>query len=246
MIKKKKERDEAGVYVVEGRRMFAEAPEEEIKEVYVSESFMKQFGQEPGIADKLKGAGYEVLSDDLFRYVSDTQTPQGVMCIMARRSCSLKEVMSGEMPFLLFIEELQDPGNLGTMIRAGEGAGITGVVLSEDSVDIYNPKTIRSTMGSVFRIPFCYVPDIRAAVNEAKEAGLAVYAAHLKGERSYDEPDYRRGCGIIIGNEGAGISDRVSEAASELIRIPMKGRVESLNAAVAATVIMYEVARQRR
>ena len=132
------------------------------------------------------------------------------------------------------------------MIRAGEGAGITGLVMTDNTVDIYNPKTIRSTMGSVFRIPFCHVPDLKAAVNEAKAAGISVYAAHLKGERSYDQPDYKPGCGIIIGNEGAGITDRIAGAATELIKIPMKGQVESLNAAVAATVIMYEVARQRR
>ncbi len=246
LIAKKKARDEEKVFVTEGRRMFAEAPEEEIKEVYVSDSFLRQSGKDPAIADKLQRCGFEVLSDEVYRHVSDTKTPQGIMCIVRQKEYSLKEVMSRDTPFLLLAEDLQDPGNLGTMIRAGEGAGITGVIMTENTVDIYNPKTIRSTMGSIFRIPVCYVPDMLTTIAMAGEMGITLYASHLKGERMYDEPDYRKPCGIIIGNEGAGIRQETADAASELIKIPMKGEVESLNAAVAATVIMYEIARQRR
>lgn len=246
LIKKKKARDEEGVFVVEGRRMFMEAPDEGIKEIYVSKSFLEQFKNEPGIGEKLERCGYEVLSNEVFRSVSDTQTPQGIMCIVRQMKYDIEEVISGPSPFLLFAEDIQDPGNLGTMIRSGEGAGITGVLMTDNTVDIYNPKTIRSTMGSVFRTKFCHVPDMKAAVDMAKSAGIKVYAAHLKGKRVYDEPDYKGPCGIIVGNEGAGITEETALAATELIKIPMKGRVESLNAAVAATVIMYEIARQRR
>ena len=154
--------------------------------------------------------------------------------------------MSGEKPFLLLVEDLQDPGNLGTMIRAGEGAGITGLVMTANTVDIYNPKTIRSTMGSVFRVPFCYVGDMKTALVLAGKKGITTYAAHLKGEAPYDKEDYSGGAAIIIGNEGKGISFETAKAADKLVKIPMKGEVESLNAAVAATVLMYEVARQRR
>ena len=132
------------------------------------------------------------------------------------------------------------------MIRAGEGAGITGVIMTENTVDIYNPKTIRSTMGSIFRIPFCYVADMSEAIEGAKKLGITVYAAHLGGDRAYDENDYRKGTAFIIGNEGAGITEHTAEQADELIKIPMLGEVESLNAAAAATVLMYEVSRQRR
>ncbi len=246
LIKKKKARDEEGVFAAEGRRMFSEAPEDMIREIYVSQSFLMQFGNDPGIKEKLERCGFEVLSDEVYKYISDTQTPQGIMCIVRQKRYTQEEVMSGPEPFLLFVEDIQDPGNLGTMIRTGEGAGVTGVIMSEGTVDIYNPKTIRSTMGSVFRMRFCQVPDMKAAVLEARKAGISVYAAHLKGERPYDEPDYRKACGFIVGNEGAGISEDTARSATELIRIPMKGEVESLNAAVAATVIMYETARQRR
>ena len=246
LIKKSKIRDEEGVYVVEGRRMFEEAPEAEIKKIYVSAGFMERFGNEPSIKGKLEKAEYEILSDSVYEYVSDTRTPQGLMCIMEQKEYSLDRVMSGDKPFLLLVEDLQDPGNLGTMIRAGEGAGITGLVMTANTVDIYNPKTIRSTMGSVFRVPFCYVGDMKTALDLAGKKGITTYAAHLKGEAPYDKEDYSEGTAIIIGNEGKGISPETSKAADKLVKIPMKGEVESLNAAVAATVLMYEVARQRR
>ena len=246
LIKKSKVRDEEGLYVVEGRRMFEEAPEAEIKKIYLSAGFAEHFGKDPSITEKLEKVGYEVLSDSVYEYVSDTKTPQGIMCIMKQKKYSLEQVMSGEDPFLLLVEDLQDPGNLGTMIRAGEGAGITGVIMTSNTVDIYNPKTIRSTMGSVFRLPFCYVADLKEVLEIAGDKGIRTYAAHLQGENPYDREDYSGGCAIIIGNEGKGIRPETAKRAGKLVKIPMKGEVESLNAAVAATVLMYEVARQRR
>ncbi len=246
LIKKSKVRDEEGLYVVEGPRMFEEAPEAEIKKIYLSADFAEHFGNDPSITEKLEKVEYEVLSDSVYEYVSDTKTPQGIMCIMKQKEYLLEQVMSGEDPFLLLVEDLQDPGNLGTMIRAGEGAGITGVIMTSNTVDIYNPKTIRSTMGSVFRLPFCYVADMSEALEIADNKGIVTYAAHLKGENPYDREDYSGGCAIIIGNEGKGIRPETAKRAGKLVKIPMKGQVESLNAAVAATVLMYEVARQRR
>ena len=245
LIKKSKVRDEEGLYVVEGRRMFEEAPEAEIKKIYLSAGFAEHFGDDPSVTEKLEKVGYEVLSDSVYEYVSDTKTPQGIMCIMKQKKYSLEQVMSGEDPFLLLVD-LQDPGNLGTMIRAGEGAGITGVIMTANTVDIYNPKTIRSTMGSVFRLPFCYVADLKEVLEIAGDKGIRTYAAHLQGENPYDREDYSGGCAIIIGNEGKGIRPETAKRAGKLVKIPMKGEVESLNAAVAATVLMYEVARQRR
>lgn len=226
--------------------MFEEAPDEEIKKIYASAGFMERFGNEPSIRKKLEKAGYEILSDPVYEYVSDTRTPQGIMCIIKQKEYSIDQVMSGEKPFILMVEDLQDPGNLGTMIRAGEGAGITGVVMTSNTVDIYNPKTIRATMGSIFRVPVCYVQDMETILEAARKKAITTYAAHLKGENPYDKEDYSGGTAIIIGNEGKGIKPETAEGADKLVKIPMKGEVESLNAAVAATVLMYEVARQRR
>ena len=148
---------------------------------------------------------------------------------------------------LMILEDLQDPGNLGTILRTGEGAGVTGVILSKNSVDIYNPKVIRSTMGSVYRVPFCYTSSIREEILPwLREKKITGYAAHLEGKNSYDREDYTRDTAFFIGNEGNGLSRELSENADIWIRIPMEGQVESLNAAMASGILMYEAYRQRR
>lgn len=146
---------------------------------------------------------------------------------------------------MLILENLQDPGNLGTIIRMAEGAGVTGVIMSCNTVDIYNPKTIRSTMGSLYRVPVIYVDDICEAVEECKQKGIRVYAAHLKGTDNYNIKDYTQPTAFMIGNEGNGLTDKLTDKADELVRIPMQGKVESLNAAIACTILTYEAVRQR-
>lgn len=244
--KKRKLRDEEKVFLIEGIRMFREVPRDRLSEVYVSETF---FGKERETLERvLSGMGVrlELLSDRVYEHVSDTKTPQGVLCVVKRREGSLEEMLKDESPFLLVLDNLQDPGNVGTIIRTAEGAGVTGVILSRDSADIYNPKTIRSTMGSVYRVPFCYTENIAGALEQINKAGIGTFAAHLEGKCAYDEADYKKPCAFLIGNEGNGLRDEVAEKAKEYIRIPMLGRVESLNAAIAASVLMFEAARQRR
>ena len=146
----------------------------------------------------------------------------------------------------MILENLQDPGNLGTILRTAEGAGVDGVILSKESVDIYNPKTIRSTMGSVYRLPFLYVDSIEAILPVLKKHHVHTYAAHLKGKNSYEQENYCGGTAFFIGNEGNGLTDHLSSQADTLIRIPMEGKLESLNAAVASAILMYESYRQRR
>ena len=146
----------------------------------------------------------------------------------------------------MVLENLQDPGNLGTIVRTGEAAGVTGILMSRETVDIYNPKVIRSTMGSVFRVPFLYADDLFGALRDLQKKGVRFYAAHLEGASVYDEEDYQAPCGFLIGNEGSGLSCEITALADARIRIPMEGEVESLNAAVAASVLLFETARQRR
>ena len=156
--KKRKARDEEGVYIVEGIRMYREAPRAQVREVYVSEQFYSRYGEELGLS--AWGRQMEILSDHVFSHVSDTKTPQGILLVMEQRSCEICEMLDldaqGRKPLLMVLDNLQDPGNLGTILRAGEAAGVTGVIMSHDCVDIYNPKVIRSTMGSVYRMPFVY------------------------------------------------------------------------------------------
>ena len=221
-------------------------PVDELQEVYVSESFYKKEKVLVNAIAGQAGVHIEVLTDTVFAHASDTKTPQGVLCVVRQKSYKLEDLLKGEKRHLLVLDNLQDPGNMGTIVRTAEGAGVTGVIMSRDCVDIYNPKTIRSTMGSIYRMPFYYAEDILKAIRKIKDAGIKVYAAHLDGEKSYDEEDYAFSCAFLIGNEGNGLREETSKMADHYIIIPMSGEVESLNAAIAASVLMFEVKRQRR
>lgn len=240
--KKAKVRREEQIYVVEGIRMFLEAPQEQIVQTYVSASFEAEKEHKK----YLKGRQYEVLSDTVFSYVSDTKTPQGILCLVKMPDYTLEQLLSDEKGMWLILENVQDPGNLGTMFRTGEGAGITGVIMDSSTVDIFNPKTIRSTMGSIYRIPFYISDDLRETIREIRDRGIRTYAAHLQGSVCYDTADYRQGTAFLIGNEGNGLTEATAALADTYIRIPMCGKLESLNAAMAAGILMYEANRQRR
>ena len=240
--KKSKVRNEEKVFVVEGLRMFVEVPKERVEMVYVSENFYNKKKQELNWEE----FPIEILSDSVFKHVSDTQTPQGVLCIVKQEKQDLDSLLNIENPHFMVLDNLQDPGNMGTFIRTAEGAGVDAVFMSRDCVDIYNPKTIRSTMGSIYRMPFIYIEEIIPLLEEFRKKGIKSYAAHLDGKNSYDQEDYCKGTAILIGNEGNGLRDEVAEKADIWVRIPMEGQVESLNAAIAASVLMFEVARQRR
>lgn len=241
LIQKAKTRKEQDVFITEGVKMFLEADTNRIKEVYVSASFY-----EKGFArEKLEQCNCEILSDELFRKVSDTQTPQGILCVMKQYHYTLEDLFQKENPLFLILEDIQDPGNLGTMVRTAEGAGVNGIVMTKGTVDIYNPKTIRSTMGSVYRMPFFYTDDLLSVMKELQQRNVKLYAAHLQGNQFYHQLDFKGGTAFLIGNEGNGLKDETAGAADVYMKIPMGGKVESLNAAVASVILMYEAARQR-
>lgn len=241
---KAKARREQGLFVAEGRKMFREAPAGWISKVYVAETL----SSDEEIMGKIKEEflSYEIVAESVFRQMSDTQTPQGVLSVLKKPVYTEEDILKGENPFLMILEDLQDPGNVGTIFRTGEGAGITGVLLTKTCVDVTNPKVIRSTMGSIYRMPFLYVEDVISCKEKLKQKCVRTYAAHLKGQNMYDQESYFGGTAFLIGNEGKGLTDQAAEAADRLIRIPMCGKVESLNAAMAAGILMYEAARQRR
>lgn len=275
LLSRSRERKKQGIFVVEGIKMFTEVPIDRLLEIYIEETlfkevlagkadeeFVKKLDQITGCLPKKDGKScvakdngisveFEIVRDDIFRKMSDTQTPQGILCVVKRMDEAfedlIREAQRREEPGLyLVLEDIQDPGNLGTMIRAGEGAGVSGIIMSDKTVDVYNPKTIRATMGSIYRVPFCYVSDLHRCIKDLQECDIQVFAAHLKGEESYDFQDYCRSVAFLIGNEGNGLKDETAELADTYIKIPMLGKVESLNAAIAATLLVYEAARQRR
>ena len=187
LIKSASRRKETGLYIVEGIRMVREIPADAVKTLYVAESMTDKFAD---ICNQIP-AEVEIVRDSVFQSMSDTNTPQGILAEVYQTATTEDDLFAGDAaPFLLIIERLQDPGNLGTIIRTAEGAGVTGIILSADTVDIYNPKVIRSTMGSVLRVPFVYASDLKEACEQMKKAGISLYAAHLKGMHNYDQEDY--------------------------------------------------------
>lgn len=239
---KAKVRREQGLFVAEGKKMFLEAPADWVSEVYVSESL----SADKEIMERAEKFFCEIVKDSVFRQMCDTKTPQGILTVLKLPVWTEEDVLGGDSPLVMVLEDLQDPGNAGTILRTGEGAGVKGVLLTKTCVDITNPKVIRSTMGSIYRIPFLYVEDVVSLKKKLADRGIRTFAAHLKGENSYDREDYRGGTAFFIGNEGKGLTDSAAETADCLIRIPMCGKVESLNAAMAAGILMYEASRQRR
>lgn len=195
-----------------------------------------------------KGSSLLVVSDTVFKSMSETKTPQGILAVAEMPDYRLLDKGFLEQAYtkngkikLLVLEDTADPGNLGTIMRTAEAAGVTGVIMGKGTVDIFNPKVVRSTMGSIFRLPFAYEEDLKETIKELKKQGISFYATHLKGEKSYKDIKYSDRSAILVGNEARGLSDEVADLADTYVLIPMQGKVESLNAAVAAALMMYEV-----
>ena len=228
------------LFVAEGIKLYREIPKQDIVNTYVSESFLKEN------KDTVKGS-YIIVKDNIFKDISDTVTPQGIICIVRQREYNLKTILnkSKKQTFIL-LESLQDPGNLGTIMRTAEGAGVDAVIMNKQTVDLFNPKVIRSTMGSVFRVPFLVYDDLGEAVNELKKDGVKLYAAHFDVKNNYDEESYETSSAFLIGNESKGLSEQITAMADCLVKIPMEGQLESLNAAVSAALLMYESRKNKR
>lgn len=241
---KTKARNKQNCFVVEGIRMYMEVPEEYLVKTYVSEDFFEH--ADKSAKNRILSTDYELVENDVFKRISDTMTPQGILAVVKKKESFMKDILANDTDKKLFIilEDIQDPGNLGTILRTAEGAGVSGIIMSSKTVDIYNSKVVRSTMGSIFRLPFVYEDNLEQVADTLKRSGVKLYAAHLMGDKNYFDMDYSKPTAFMIGNEGNGLSDAMTEKADELIRIPMYGEIESLNAASAATILMYEALRQ--
>ena len=242
--KKTKARSELRAFIVEGPKMVAETPRALLERVYVSEHFANE-PEGQALCAHL-GIDYEVVSDGVFSHMSDTNTPQGILAVVRMPEYTFSDLVRGAAVRLLVLEDIQDPGNLGTMFRTGEGAGISGIIMTKGTVDLFAPKTVRATMGSIYRVPYLVTDDLGAMLGKLHAEGIRTYAAHLRGEKYYDELDLTGNCAFLIGNEGNGLKKETADLADTYLKIPMEGKLESLNAAMAAGILMYEAHRQSR
>lgn len=231
-LKEKKSREEQKAFLVEGVRMVREALSSsfEVKALILREDYRPEFVLPSSIP-------FYLLPAHVFQSVTDTKTPQGIAAVISLKT----QEASGSR--LLALDGVQDPGNVGTIIRTADAAGFDGVILSPDCADLYSPKVLRSTMGSIFRLGFSFPVSLPDMLNDLKKDGYSVISSQLDGDPFFDRNDIFSPFVLIIGNEGNGISEEVKTIATHRFRLPMRGGAESLNAAVAAGIMMYDLTR---
>jgi TrmH family RNA methyltransferase len=250
-LRLRKYRQREGRFLVEGIRIVEEAltcgaPVETL--VYAPELLVSERAQ--ALAQGITPAQRLALSAQVFRTLSDREDPQGIAAVVRIEERSLADIPLTEDLLVLVAYQLRDPGNLGTIIRTADAAGATGVVAVEPSVDLYDPQTVRATMGSLFALPIVRLDDETPLIHwyhDLRAAGLPllVVASSAHGQRLYYEVDYRRPLVLLLGNERYGLPTPIRKQADVLVRLPMAGRATSLNVSAAAAALVYEVIRQR-
>ena len=242
-----KERGERGLFLIEGVRLMEEAVKERISiEEVLYTSRLEDAGRGPQLLSSLRSMrvpAYHV-PERVMESVAETENPQGVLAVARQLIWSLKDMIKSKAPVVIACG-LQDPGNLGTIIRTADAGGCGGVITAQNSVDIYNSKVIRATMGSVFRLPVLKIDDPKEVISALKKEGYQIAATTAHTETSYLNADYAKPTAFLIGQEAAGLAKDILESADIKIFIPMKDGVESLNAAVSASILIYEAFRQR-
>ncbi|VTS72913.1 TrmH family RNA methyltransferase [Streptococcus australis] len=216
-------------YLIEGWHLFEEAVQAgvTIEKVFALESYRDQLAAFPQTI---------WVSEEILLDLADTQTPQGIVAVIQKEEVGQPDFSQGKF---LFLEDVQDPGNVGTMIRTADAAGFTGVIVSDKSADIYSLKTLRSMQGSHFHLPI-YRMSLASFVEEAKKTAMPILATTLSKEsKDYRELSPLEDFVLVMGNEGQGISSVMAESADQLVHIGMKGRAESLNVAIAAGILMF-------
>jgi TrmH family RNA methyltransferase len=185
------------------------------------------------------------MAEALVASLSETDSPQGLVALAERPSFEAERVFRGT-PLVLVVDAVQDPGNVGALLRSAEAAGASGALLTAGSADSFSWKALRGSMGSAFRLPHVAGLEIDAVLDRLAERGIGVYAAAADGERRYDQVDLRGPVAVVVGREGAGLDAAVKQRATARVRIPLAPPVESLNVGVAAALLLFEAARQRR
>lgn len=246
-LKEKKFRDAEGLFIAEGEHVVEEAIKRgaAIEFVVYSEGFGNK-------ELTLRIANSFYLTDRDFKKISDTESPKGIIAVV-RKPClagrqaqhAVSGLFEGESPFFMICDGIQDPGNLGTMIRSAAAAGCSGVAVSNNSVDPYNPKVVRGSGGCIFSIPVVAEVKVLDVLKAAKDKKVKTVAADASSKKTIYEADLKAPLALVIGSEGAGSSSDILSACDEPVSIPMKKDVESLNAAVSAAVILFEAVRQR-
>jgi len=246
-LSKKDARADTGLFLLEGPQAASEAltfRPELVIELFATPTAMDRYSD---IAAAAEAAGIEVefVTEDVIEAMADTVTPQGIIAVCRQFPTSLKDILASGPKLLAVLEEVRDPGNAGTIIRAADAAGADGVILTGRSVDLYNPKVVRATTGSLFHVPVAIAAELGPVLDRIKAAGIAVVAADIKGEdllEARTSGTLAKPTAWLFGNEARGLTDEQLALADSAITVPIYGHAESMNLATAASVCLYESA----
>lgn len=241
-------RQKEGRFLIEGVRMVEEAMDLHdcvLKVVVTPQGMQNQRATYIVSAAREKGIEVLCVADRVIDYISETKTNQGVMALVQPKEFSEDDLEKGQVPVIVVAHLLQDPGNLGTIVRVAEAAGIGGVVTTPGTVDFFNPKALRATMGSIFRLPNVRTDSLDGFAERFRAKGYQVAAAMVSAKVRYFELDYSKPTIVLLGQEGAGLPAEASALADRQITIPMATMMDSMNVASAASIILYEAVRQR-
>ncbi len=242
-----KYRKKEQAFLIEGVKMVEEALRDNagVKMVMAAPSLLQHHGK--GVLKLAEDKGIDILwvSERLMDTLSESKTPQPVMAVTRMKQRSEEELLAHSSGLIVIAHQLQDPGNLGTIIRTAEAVGASGVAVTTNTVDPFNAKAIRASMGSILRLPLLQVGDISSFIKKCKQKGFQTVATTLTGEKAHVDVDLRKPTAVILGQEGAGLPQDIMADIDLRIRIPMAETIDSLNVATAAAVILYEAMRQR-
>ena len=243
-LKEKKYRDQNGKYLIEGIKLIREAIVEQanIDTIVVCDNCVKTGEIDSKVLYEIAKYNCVYVDEKVFNNITDVQNPQGLLAVVEKKSTD-KDIKYDE-DVIVVLDDIQDPGNLGTILRTIDSVGLSQVIVSKKSGDVFNPKVVRSTMGAIFRVNIIESENLVNTLKEIKKHKFKVVATSLQTEESIYDIDYKKKV-IIIGNEANGVSKEVLEISDQKVKIPMPGKTESLNAAVATGVILYEYVRQK-
>ncbi len=243
-LKEKKYREQEKKYIIEGIKLIEEAVEEKAKidTIIVCEDCVKDGTIEQKLLYEIAKYNCIYVSEKVFSAVTEVTNPQGILAVVEKETG--EETIDYNQDVILVLDGIQDPGNLGTILRTVDSVGLTQIIISKETADAYNSKVVRSTMGAIFRIKIIIVDDLVKTLKEIKKHKFKIVATSLKTDKSIYDVDYDKKV-IVIGNEANGVSKEVLEASNIKVKIPMLGKTESLNASVATSVILYEYVRQK-
>jgi len=243
-LQQKKYREIEGKYFIEGIKIISEAVKEKIylEDLIICPEILNSIRGGEEFHESLKNSNLSInyVPEKIFDEICSTKTPQGILAVIAKKEDDFNYVNLKPEGFYIVLDRIQDPGNLGTVIRTADAAGVDGIILSKECVDVYSPKTLRSTMGSIFRVNIYENINLEKALAKLKEIGIRVVAASLEAEKFYYDEDFGSGTALAIGSEAHGVSPIVTGLADCLVKIPMKEQIDSLNASVAAGILIYE------